>query len=238
MIRIEDVSYEYASGKRAIDGVTLEFRPGTISAVLGESGSGKTTMLMCLGRFLRPQRGAITLDGKDVFELPEAEFRRKVGIVFQKLYLFPHLTVLENMVLAPVHALSRPSGDARHEAMEMLDRLGIADIAASYPAQVSGGQAQRAAIARGLLLRPEYMLLDEPTSALDANTTDAFAEWLADLKDVTNFVIVTHDILFARKLASDGVYLSGGKVLDSGRVDDMIRHVRAGQLVEAGGRRD
>lgn len=232
MIEFHNVSYRYANGTMALEHVNLAFPRGTISAVLGESGSGKTTMLMCLGQFLRTESGSITYDGVDIYELPENEFRRKVGIVFQKLYLFPHLTILKNLTLAPAHVGGLSETEAEKQAESVLDHLGIREIAESYPAQVSGGQAQRAAIARGLLLRPDYMLLDEPTSALDANTTDEFAAWLKSLQHETNFVVVTHDILFARTVASTGVYLSGGKVLDIGDIGSITRSVRAGAVVD------
>ncbi|MFW5817317.1 MAG: amino acid ABC transporter ATP-binding protein [Planctomycetota bacterium] len=231
MIRIEDLEYTYESGTQALEHVSVEFPRGTTSAVMGESGSGKTTLLMCLGRFLQPTGGAITLDGDNIFEIPEQTYRKQVGIVFQRLYLFPHMTVRENMTLAPRRVLDVPARQARTEAMDVLDRLGIADLAENYPSQISGGQAQRAAIARGLVLRPEYMLLDEPTSALDANTTDEFAAWLREIHEETNFIIVTHDLPFARKVASQGVYLSDGRVQDTGEVETIIGHVRSGQLV-------
>ena len=228
MIKLDGVSYAYPSGTVALENVSVEFPAGSISAVLGESGSGKTTLLMCIGRFQRPTRGRITLDDVDISILPEKEYRKRVGIVFQKLYLFPHLSILQNMMLAPLRLQDVRKDAVEREAMDMLSRLGIDDLAASYPNEISGGQAQRAAIARGLMLQPEYMLLDEPTSALDANTTDDFAEWLVSLRDATNFIIVTHDILFAEKAASTGIYLSGGNVLDSGDLPTIIRHVRAG----------
>ncbi len=231
MIRIEDLEYTYESGTQALEHVSVEFPRGTTSAVMGESGSGKTTLLMCLGRFLQPTGGAITLDGDHIFEIPEQAYRKQVGIVFQRLYLFPHMTVRENMTLAPRRVMNVPARQARSEAMDVLDRLGIADLATDYPSQISGGQAQRAAIARGLVLRPEYMLLDEPTSALDANTTDEFAAWLSEIHEETNFIIVTHDLPFARKVASQGVYLSDGRVQDTGEVETIIGHVRSGQLV-------
>ncbi|MFP4139828.1 MAG: amino acid ABC transporter ATP-binding protein [Planctomycetota bacterium] len=231
MIRIEDLEYTYESGTQALEHVSVEFPRGTTSAVMGESGSGKTTLLMCLGRFLQPTGGAITLDDDNIFEIPEQTYRKQVGIVFQRLYLFPHMTVRENMTLAPRRVLDVPARQARTEAMDVLDRLGIADLAENYPSQISGGQAQRAAIARGLVLRPEYMLLDEPTSALDANTTDEFAAWLREIHEETNFIIVTHDLPFARKVASQGVYLSDGRVQDTGEVETIIGHVRSGQLV-------
>ena len=233
MIEFHNVSYKYKSGTLALENVNIEFPRRAISAVLGESGSGKTTMLMCLGQFLRPQHGSITYDGTNIYDLPENEFRRKVGIVFQKLYLFPHLTVLENLTLASVHVDHLSKTKAKKQAVAVLERLGILEIAENYPSQISGGQAQRAAIARGLLLKPDYMLLDEPTSALDANTTDDFAEWLKSLKNETNFVVVTHDILFAKKVASTGVYLSKGTILDAGDIENITRSVRAGQVIEA-----
>jgi ABC-type polar amino acid transport system ATPase subunit len=231
MIRIEDLEYTYESGTQALEHVSVEFPRGTTSAVMGESGSGKTTLLMCLGRFLQPTGGTITLDGDNIFEIPEQAYRKQVGIVFQRLYLFPHMTVRENMTLAPRRVMNVPARQARTEAMDVLDRLGIAELATNYPSQISGGQAQRAAIARGLVLRPEYMLLDEPTSALDANTTDEFAAWLSEIHEETNFIIVTHDLPFARKVASQGVYLSDGRVQDTGEVETIIGHVRSGQLV-------
>ncbi len=233
MISVQNLSHTYGTGTQALNEVSVEFPRGTTSAVLGESGSGKTTLLMALGQYLPPQTGSITLDGQDIYAISEAEFRKSVGLVFQKLYLFPHMNVLENMVLAPSHVLGQSAPDARLDAMAMLERLGIAEVAESYPSQISGGQAQRVAIARGLMLRPQYMLLDEPTSALDANTTDAFAEWLGQLREETNFIIVTHDLPFAAQVAETGVYLSGGQILDAGRIDAIIAHVRAGQVVEA-----
>ncbi|MBS3734120.1 MAG: amino acid ABC transporter ATP-binding protein [Phycisphaerae bacterium] len=235
MIKVENVQYAYHTGTEALRDVSVAFPRGTISAVLGESGSGKTTLLMLLGQFLRPDAGRITLDNRDIYEIPEPEYRRALGIVFQNLYLFPHMTVLENMTLAPVKVLGADKVGTEDDARAMLDRLGIGEIADSYPSQISGGQGQRAAIARGLMLQPEYMLLDEPTSALDANTTDEFAAWLRELSDQTNFIIVTHDVLFADKAAHQGVYLSDGQVLDTGTIDTIIQHVRSGRLVEVDG---
>ncbi len=231
MIEVTGLSHAYGDGTEALRDVNVVFPRGTISAVLGESGSGKTTLLMALGRFLRVPHGRISYDETDLNDVPEAELRRKIGVVFQKLYLFPHLTVLENLALAMVHAQGRPRKEAEAAALDMLERLGIRATAESYPVRLSGGQAQRAAIARGLLLRPDYMLLDEPTSALDANTTDEFAAWLGELRSDTNFIIVTHDVLFARKVAEMGVYLSGGTVAARGPIEEIIRNVRAGRVV-------
>jgi ABC-type polar amino acid transport system ATPase subunit len=233
MIRVERVSFEYSGGAEALRDVSIEFAPEHIFAVLGESGSGKTTLLKCLGRFLAPKAGAITFDGQDIYEMPEREFRQTIGIVFQDLYLFPHLTVRENMTLAPTKVLGKSLEQAAEEANAVLQRLGIKELADSYPSQVSGGQAQRAAIARGLVMQPAYLLLDEPTSALDARTSDDFARWLVELKETTNFVIVTHDVLFAREVATRGVYLSSGQVHATGSIEEMIERVQSGPAENA-----
>lgn len=232
MIKVQNVTFEYASGTKALDDVSIDFPRGQISSVLGESGAGKTTLLMALGQFLQPTAGRVSLDGHDIYGIPERQYRLKVGIVFQRLFLFPHLTVLENMTLSPRHVLGRSRGSVRKEARQMLDRLGIGELAKSYPAQISGGQAQRVAIARGLLLKPEYMLLDEPTSALDANTTDDFAQWLRSLREETNFIIVTHDLLFARQASDHGVYLSDGQIREEGTIEHIIETIRQGRDTE------
>jgi len=228
MIEVRNVSYTYSDGTRALRDVSVAFPPEHIFSVLGESGSGKTTLLNCVARFAQPQQGEILLDGKDVRQYEEREFRRAVGVIFQRLYLFPHLTILQNMTLAPRHVLGRPEKQSAADAREMLERLGIPDLADSYPSQISGGQAQRAAIARGLMLRPEFMLLDEPTSALDANTTDEFARWLWELHETTNFIIVTHDVLFARQASTRGIYLREGRVQARGGIDEIIAEATAG----------
>ncbi len=230
MIKLANVSFRYGSSDAdALRDISIEFPKGTISAVMGESGSGKTTLLMCLGRFYEPNSGSITLDGTDIFEIAESEFRRRVGIVFQDLHLFPHLSILDNMTLAMVHVLGQDREEARGEAVETLDRLGIRELTDSYPSQISGGQAQRAAIARGLLLKPEYMLLDEPTSALDIGTTGDFAAWLLTLREETNFIIVTHDIEFAKDVATEGVVISEGRIVASGNPQELIETLRPRQ---------
>lgn len=222
MIEIKNLSFRYSDGTDALIDFSASFPPEHIFAVLGESGSGKTTLLNCIGRFLTPHTGSICIDGQNINEMDETEFRRKIGVVFQDLYLFPHLTILENMTLAPCKVQNISTRQAEQEAREMLARLGIADIAHSYSAQVSGGQAQRAAIARGLMLKPEYMLLDEPTAALDAGTTKEFVNWLLELKEDSNFIIVTHDVPFAKSVASRGIYMQNGKKIYTGNIENII----------------
>lgn len=225
MLRLEKVSYTYPTGTVALKNVEVEFPEKQILGILGESGSGKTTLLKCIGKFLKPQRGRITLDGRDIAEIDEVEMRRAVGIVFQELFLFPHLTVLGNMTLALRKVLKQEKIRAEEEARAMLGRLGIGHLEESFPSQISRGQAQRAAIARALILKPKYLLLDEPTSALDINTADEFGRWLVELKQYTTFVIVTHDIRFAGKVVTSGVVFSRGEVRLEGGIEDLVHDI-------------
>ena len=227
MIKVDNITFTYPDGTTALRDVSLTVKSGHISAILGESGSGKTTLLRCIGRFIKPGRGVISLDGQDIWDYPEIEFRTRLGLVFQHLHLFPHLTVLQNMVLAPEKVLGKDRVVADQQAREMLDQLRIGDLADRYPNQISGGQAQRVAIARALMLKPEYLLLDEPTSALDINTTEEFADWLLDLQSYTAFIIVTHDMPFAAKVAAEGVLMADGVVRyqgDMGKAADVFQN--------------
>ncbi|MDD5698059.1 MAG: ATP-binding cassette domain-containing protein [Victivallaceae bacterium] len=226
MIRVDNLSYTYGNGVQALRNITAVFPREHIFAIMGRSGSGKTTLLNCIARFLRPQQGAVFWEKTNILDLDEKRFRSILGVVFQRLNLFPHLTVLGNMTLAPrrLRGCSRQSAEA--EALEMLDRLGIAELAESYPAQISGGQAQRVAIARGLMLKPKVMLLDEPTSALDARTTSEFAQWLRELKSATSFIVVTHDLSFAGETARNGMFMVGGRIRECGRMEDIFKHVK------------
>ena len=148
MLEIKDVSYTYPGGTAALKDVTMELPKEHILAILGRSGSGKTTLLKCIGKFLKPEKGDIRLSGESIYPMPRKQLRHAIGIVFQHLYLFPHLTILENMILAPTRGLNRDRKMVINEARQMLERLGIEMLADSYPSQISGGQAQRAAIAR------------------------------------------------------------------------------------------
>ena len=221
MLKIEGLSYTYPGGNRALKNIQFEVPPGEIFSIMGRSGSGKTTLLKCLGKFLKPDQGRIELHGEDIWGIDEGAFRQAIGIVFQNLYLFPHLKVIENMTLAPIQVLKKDKRQAEEEAMETLARLGIENIRQSYPSQISGGQAQRVAIARALILKPQYLLLDEPTSALDVETTDEFGQWLLALKAETTFVIVTHDVLFASKIATSGVLMADGEIKARGSAKEI-----------------
>jgi ABC-type polar amino acid transport system ATPase subunit len=225
MIKVDGLEFTYPDGTAVLKEVSLELsfeKEEHITAIVGRSGSGKTTLLQCLARFLMPRLGSIEIDGVAAHSMTEAQFRSKVGVVFQNLYLFPHLTVLDNLTLAPVQVAGMARKQAEQEAREMLERVGVGDLADSYPAQLSGGQAQRVAIARALLLKPDFLLLDEPTSALDINTTNALARLLQSLCDSTNFIIVTHDIPFVRMVANRAILVSDGRVVTHDTVERVM----------------
>jgi len=227
VIEIRNLGFQYPhSDEPVLSDISVDFPRERTFAVLGESGSGKTTLLNCIARFLKPTHGEIKIEGEDIERIPKIRFRHTLGVVFQKLYLFPHLTVLQNMTLAPVKAFGQNLAEVRQAAVTMLKRLGIDDLSERYPSQISGGQAQRVAIARGLMLQPKYMLLDEPTSALDARTTGEFAQWLGELQEDTSFIIVTHDLPFAKEVATHGVFLDEGRVTKTGSVEQIINEAR------------
>ncbi|MFP4164519.1 MAG: ATP-binding cassette domain-containing protein [Chitinispirillaceae bacterium] len=225
MIEIDNISYTYkGSDAPALRDITVQFdfSKGTIISVLGQSGSGKTTLLQCVAGFLKPQKGKIRVDGTDIQQMSEKDFRAAVGVVFQKFNLFPHMTVLSNMTLALRRVQGYSKEDAHKFSHEMLERLGIHELQDMYPSQLSGGQAQRAAIARALVLKPRYLLLDEPTSALDMNTTDDFANWLLSLHETTSFIVVTHDIPFAHKVSDRAVLIDNGEVKMHDRIEQVV----------------
>jgi polar amino acid transport system ATP-binding protein len=221
MLKIEGLSYTYPGGIQALKNIQFKVPPREIFSIMGRSGSGKTTLLKCIVKFLKPDQGRIELHGQDIFAMEERRFRQSVGIVFQNLYLFPHLNVIENMTLAPIQVLKKSKRQAEEEARAILKRLGIETIWQSYPSQISGGQAQRVAIARALILKPQYLLLDEPTSALDVDTTDEFGRWLLALKAETTFVIVTHDVTFAGNIATSGVLMADGEIKARGNAREI-----------------
>jgi ABC-type polar amino acid transport system ATPase subunit len=223
MLKIKNVSFTYPNGKDVLKDVNLDFPREHILALLGKSGSGKTTLLKCIGRFLRVKKGEILLAGKDIYQFKEKDFRRYIGIVFQGLYLFPHLSVFRNMTLALEVVTGKERRKAAEQAEYTLDKLGIEDIKNNYPSEISGGQAQRVAIARALLLRPEYLLLDEPTSALDAETSNELGDWLYSLKSETTFIIVSHDILFCNRIAKFGALIEEGTIVSKGNIGQILQ---------------
>ena len=219
-IRATDLVKSYTPGLRALDGVSMEVNSGEVLVVMGPSGSGKSTLI-------RTFNGLETLDGGQLDVLGErldannAEprvraIRRRVGMVFQQFNLFPHLTILDNITLAPIKVQHRPKLEAEQRAMDLLNQMGIREQAPKYPAQLSGGQQQRVAIARALALDPEVMLFDEPTSALDPERVKEVLDAMRQLaRGGMTMVVVTHELGFAREVADRVMFMDQGQVVET-----------------------
>ncbi|MFG2620782.1 amino acid ABC transporter ATP-binding protein [Streptomyces sp. NPDC048507] len=210
-------------------GVDLSVRTGEVTVILGPSGSGKSTLLRTINHLEKVDRGWVSVDGEligyraargKLYELKEKEVlkqRTRIGFVFQNFNLFPHLTVLDNLVEAPVSALGRPRARAEEAARRLLERVGLADKAEAYPRRLSGGQQQRVAIARALALEPKVLLFDEPTSALDPELVGEVLDVIKDLARAgTTMIVVTHEIGFAREVADTVVFMDAGVVVEQG----------------------
>ncbi|MET7699066.1 amino acid ABC transporter ATP-binding protein [Streptomyces sp. NPDC005485] len=243
VLRMDSVRKAFGSSVVLRD-VDLEVAPHTVTALIGASGSGKSTLLRCTNLLEEIDDGAIWLDGEEITD-PRADqdaVRRRIGVVFQAYNLFPHMTVLENITLAPrrVHGVDR--ADAESHARELLDRLGLGAKADEYPDRLSGGQQQRAAIVRALAVRPRLLLLDEITAALDPELVGEVLTVVRDLKDDgMTMVLATHEMGFARDVADQVCFLDGGTVLEHGTAEEIFgdpREERTRQflrrIVEAG----
>jgi polar amino acid transport system ATP-binding protein len=237
MVRAECVHKRFAS-LEVLKGITLEVAPGEVMCMLGPSGSGKSTFLRCINHLERVDAGQLWVDGDLVgyqrvgdklHELGEREIARKrteVGMVFQGFNLFPHRTVLENLIEAPVLVKKVPRRRALEEAHELLRTVGLADKAGAYPAQLSGGQQQRVAIARALSMDPIVMLFDEPTSALDPEMVGEVLDVMVGLaKEGMTMMVVTHEMGFARKVANRVIFIDvGGRILEDCSKDEFFDH--------------
>jgi polar amino acid transport system ATP-binding protein len=230
MITVKDL-IKQANGTRILRGVSFEVGPQTVLGVIGASGSGKTTLLRCLNGLERIDAGVIEcenvhLDAKlseHEYSRRVKELRRKVGTVFQHLYLFPHLTVLGNIIEAPTHVLRVPRKKAESEAFELLESVGLKQAARRYPESLSGGEQQRVAIARALAMHPALLMFDEPTSALDPKRSSGLRSLLSGF--VTRghtMVIVSHSIGFLEGLADQLLYMEGGEVVEFGATDRIL----------------
>ena len=234
LIQVENLQKYYKGGEiKALDGVNADIRKGKVVVVIGPSGSGKSTFLRCLNLLEIPTGGTIRLDGTDITD-PKNDInlhRQKMGMVFQHFNLFPHMTILKNMTLAPMKLLHRSQAEAEKKAMDLLTRVGLADRAGSYPSQLSGGQKQRVAIVRALMMEPEVMLFDEPTSALDPEMVGEVLEVMRDLaKDGMTMVVVTHEMGFAKEVANHVMFMADGKLLEEGSPEEIFSHPRNPRL--------
>jgi polar amino acid transport system ATP-binding protein len=212
-------------------GIDLHVEMGTTASVIGPSGSGKSTLLRVMNRLIEPDQGDILLDGRSVLKDNPDELRQRIGMVFQQFNLFPHMTVVENVALA-LHKLRKmPKEQARSEALEQLDLVGLRHKADARPANLSGGQQQRVAIARALAMKPEVMFFDEATSALDPELVKGVLALMADLaKGGMTMVVVTHEMGFSRNVSDTVTFMDGGKVVESGPPEELFNAPRTERL--------
>ena len=226
MIDVKNL-HKYFGSLEVLKGIDCHINKGECVCVIGPSGSGKSTFLRCLNLLETPTKGDIVIDD---MHLTEKDFdvdamRKRVGMVFQHFNLFPHLTILENVTLAPIRHKMMTEEQAKEKAMELLNRVGVGDKADNYPAQLSGGQKQRVAIARSLALSPEVMLFDEPTSALDPEMVGEVLEVMKQLaKEGMTMVVVTHEMGFAREVANRVFFMDGGGILEEGTPEQIFDH--------------
>ena len=226
MIKINDL-YKSFDNVSVLNGITGEIDEGEVVVVIGPSGSGKSTFLRCLNLLEIPDSGEVSIDGEQINRegVDIDRLRRKMGMVFQHFNLFPHLTVLENITLAPMKVNGLSQEEAKARAMELLERVGLSEKADDYPASLSGGQKQRIAIARALAMDPEIMLFDEPTSALDPEMVGEVLDVMKELaKQGMTMVVVTHEMGFAREVGTRLIFMDEGKVLESGTPDEVLNH--------------
>ena len=221
MIQIQKVGLWYQKHHKVLDNVSAKVPEGRTVVICGPSGSGKSTLLRCINGLEKFQEGEIQVNGISV-QAPHTNIyrlRANIGMVFQHFELYPHMTVCQNITLAPVQVLKKSKTQARKKAMELLDRVGIADQADKYPGQLSGGQQQRVAIARGLAMEPALMLFDEPTSALDPEMIQEVLDVMVDLaRDGMTMVVVTHEMGFAREVADEIIFMDQGRIVEKGDV--------------------
>mgnify|MGYP004640948199 CR=1 FL=1 len=234
LIKVEGLKKSFGD-KEVLKGINAEIDKGDVMVVIGASGSGKSTFLRCLNLLEEPTDGKIIFDGVDISD-PKIDIdlhRRKMGMVFQQFNLFPHMTVLKNMILGPVKLLKKSKEEATKEAMELLKRVGLADRADDYPSQLSGGQKQRVAIVRALCMNPEVMLFDEPTSALDPEMVGEVLEVMKRLaKDGMTMVVVTHEMGFAREVATNVVFVDNGVIVEQAPPQEFFTNPKNERLKE------
>jgi len=209
----------------ALNGVSLSVKPGEVVLIIGPSGSGKSTLLRCINRLERLNSGQIWIDEEEVTK-PKADIRKireEVGMVFQSFNLFPHLTALKNITLAPIVVKKVPEKEAVEKAKALLSRVGLSDKANSYPSQLSGGQQQRVAIARALAMDPKVMLFDEPTSALDPEMIKEVLDVMLDLaNDGMTMLVVSHEMGFAKAAANKVIFMDNGEVIETGSPEKLF----------------
>ena len=234
LIRVEDLKKHYLNGTvKALDGINCTIKKGEVAVIVGPSGSGKSTMLRSLNLLEMPTSGHIYLDDIDITDkkVNINIHRQKMGMVFQQFNLFPHMTVLKNMTLAPIKLLGKSKEEAEATALKLLDKVGLKDRADAYPSQLSGGQKQRVAIVRALAMNPEVMLFDEPTSALDPEMVGEVLDVMKSLaREGMTMVVVTHEMGFAKEVADRVIFIDEGVIMEDAPPNEFFENPKNERL--------
>ena len=232
LIQVKNLQKSFGANT-VLDGVTVDIYKGDVVCVIGASGSGKSTFLRCLNLLEEPTGGQILFEGTDITDKKTDinKHRQKMGMVFQQFNLFPHMTILENLTLAPMKLQGKKREETEAEAMKLLERVGLQDRAAAYPNQLSGGQKQRIAIVRALCMKPDVMLFDEPTSALDPEMVGEVLSVMRDLaEEKMTMVVVTHEMVFAREVATRVMFMDGGNFAEENEPNEFFGHPKSERL--------
>ncbi len=234
IIKVIDLKKHYLKGKvKALDGVNVSINKGEVVVIIGPSGSGKSTLLRSLNLLEMPTSGSVFFEGVDICD-PKVDInvhRQKMGMVFQHFNLFPNMTVLQNLTLAPMKLLKSSKEEAEAVAFSLLERVGLKDRANNYPSQLSGGQKQRVAIVRSLCMKPDVLLFDEPTSALDPEMVGEVLEVMKDLaRSGMTMVVVTHEMAFAREVGTRVIFMDNGMILEEGTPEDIFERPSSERL--------
>ena len=240
LIQVKNLKKYYNGDKiKALDGVSVDINKGDVMVIIGPSGGGKSTFLRSLNLLEKPTEGSIIFEGVDITKKKDENgkkldidlHRQKMGMVFQHFNLFPHMTILQNMTLAPMKVKGMSQQEAEAKALELLDRVGLKDRADAYPIQLSGGQKQRVAIVRALAMEPDVMLFDEPTSALDPEMVGEVLDVMKKLaKDGMTMVVVTHEMGFAREVGSRILFMADGQLVEEGTPDQIFNRPQSPRL--------